>query len=113
MANLTTSATTVANLSYLDPDGTSFGQSATDLISFYGATPIVQPTNANQAAITTGVAGSVTTTTPTLTAYGYTTAQAAALLTAVNNINTFINLQGPLNDSIRTALVNLGLIKGA
>jgi len=37
-----------------NPDGCSFGQSATDLISFYGATPIVKPTAANQAAITAG-----------------------------------------------------------
>jgi hypothetical protein len=27
-----------------DPDGSSFGQSATDKISFYGATPIVKAT---------------------------------------------------------------------
>lgn len=27
-----------------NPDGTALGQSATDLISFYGETPIVQPT---------------------------------------------------------------------
>ena len=30
-------------LSDSNPDGTSLGQSATDLISFYGVTPIVQP----------------------------------------------------------------------
>lgn len=42
MANLNASPTSVANLSALDPDGTSFGQSSTDLISFYGATPLAQ-----------------------------------------------------------------------
>lgn len=33
---------------YLDsgnPDGTVFGQSATELIAFYGATPVDQPAN--------------------------------------------------------------------
>jgi hypothetical protein len=37
------------------PDGTRLGQSATDKVGFFGlATPIVQPTAANQAAITAG-----------------------------------------------------------
>lgn len=31
------------------PDGTHLGQSTTDLISFYGATPVVQPTNSADA----------------------------------------------------------------
>ena len=40
---------------YIDkanPDGTSFGQSASDLISLYGATPVAQRGNASQAAAT-------------------------------------------------------------
>lgn len=37
------------------PDGTRLGQSITDKVGFFGlATPIVQPTAANQAAITAG-----------------------------------------------------------
>jgi hypothetical protein len=32
----------VDNLSNKNPDGTSFGQSASDKISFYGATTVVQ-----------------------------------------------------------------------
>ncbi len=36
----------------LSPDGFLVGQSATDLVGFYGATPVVQPTAAAQAAIT-------------------------------------------------------------
>lgn len=40
-----------------NPDGSSFGQSATDKISFYGATPIVQPSGATQAAITDNSGG--------------------------------------------------------
>lgn len=42
MANLNASPSTIANLSYTDPDGSSYGQSATDLISFYGVTPVAQ-----------------------------------------------------------------------
>lgn len=33
-----------------NPDGVALGQSATDKISFYGATPVVQRTNSIQAA---------------------------------------------------------------
>lgn len=36
-------------LSDKNPDGTSVGQSATDLVSFYGVTPIVQRASALQA----------------------------------------------------------------
>lgn len=35
-----------------NPDGTTVGQSATELISFYGATPVAQRANASQAAAT-------------------------------------------------------------
>lgn len=45
----------VKQLSDGGPDGTALGQSATaDKVGFFGATPIVQPTAANQAAITAG-----------------------------------------------------------
>jgi hypothetical protein len=36
----------VDQLSKLNDDGTSFGQSASDKISFHGATPVVQQTTA-------------------------------------------------------------------
>lgn len=83
----------VRQLSDQGPAGGEFGVGATDLISFYGATPIAQQTSATQAAVTTTVP---TSTTP----YGYTTsAQAAAIVTLVN--------------ALRLAMVNLGLIKGS
>ena len=37
-------------LSDKNPDGVALGQSATDTISFYGATPVTQRTNSIQAA---------------------------------------------------------------
>lgn len=81
---------------YLDKgndDGTCLGQSATEKISFYGATPIVQRSGAAQAAVATTAA---TTTTP----FGYTTAaQADAIVTLVNEC--------------RAALIAAGLIKGS
>lgn len=37
-------------VSDLNPDGTALGQSATDKVSFYGVTPVVQRASAVQAA---------------------------------------------------------------
>lgn len=34
---------TILHLSDKNPDGTMLGQSATDKVGFYGATPVVQP----------------------------------------------------------------------
>ena len=61
------------------PDGNTFGQSSTDLVSVYNETPVAQA-----AAIST-----VTTTaaTSTTNAYGFTTAaQADAIVTAINAV---------------------------
>ena len=82
----------VRQLSDGNPDGTVLGQSTSDLISFYNAAPMVQRSGAAQAAVPT--------TTPTnASPYGYSQAQAAAIITLLNEI--------------RTTLVALGLMKGA
>lgn len=53
----TNNATTrIKELSDASPDGTRLGQSSTDKVSFYGATPVVRP-----AVITAVTAGSTTT----------------------------------------------------
>jgi len=62
-----------------NPDGVVLGQDDSDKISFYGADPVVQPTNI--ASVTTTGASSTT------NAYGYTTAaQADAIVTSINSI---------------------------
>jgi len=74
-------------------DGTSLNQSTSDKIAFYNATPVVQPTSSDQAAV--GTASATTT-----SAFGFATStQADAIVTLVNRI--------------RTDLVSLGLIKGS
>lgn len=74
-------------------DGAVLGQSTSDLIAFYGGTPIVQRTNASQAAVSTTAS---TSTTP----FGYATStQANAIVTLVNEM--------------RAALVAVNLIKGS
>jgi hypothetical protein len=42
------------NVSRDNTEGTTFGQSTSDKISFYGVTTIVQPSSTNQSAITAG-----------------------------------------------------------
>ena len=48
------------NLSNGAPEGTTLGQSATDLISFYGKTPVAQRANAIQANSVVSVSSNIT-----------------------------------------------------
>ncbi len=69
------------------PDGSVMGQSATEKISFFDATPVVQ-----QTAITT-----VSTSNPYAITDGYgfaTTAQMTALITGVNQAKTILDNLG-------------------
>ena len=72
--------------------GYEVGQSITDLVGFYGTAPIAQRAGAAQAAVTTTAS---TSTSP----FGYTQAQADAIVALVNEL--------------RAAAVASGLIKGA
>ncbi len=74
------------------PDGTVLGQSASDLIAFYGADPVAQRSGSAQAAVATTAA---TSTSP----FGYTSSQANAIIALVNEL--------------RAALVAVGIIKGS
>lgn len=74
------------------PDGTVLGQSAASLVALHGATPVIQRTNAAQAAV-------VTTTPTNSTPYGFTLAQATAIIALVNEL--------------RAAMVEKGMIKGS
>jgi hypothetical protein len=77
----------------------------TQKLGFYGTTPVVQPAGANQAALTNSTGGAYD---GTLAAVGATNAGDESA--AINN--NFTDLHTLLNE-IRTALVNLGVIKGA
>lgn len=82
--------------------GSIIGSTATNLMSFWGATPIVQPAGANQAALTNNTGGT----------YDGTLAQVSGsgADTAIND--NFTDLY-TLQDEIRTALTNAGIMKGA
>ena len=86
------------------PDGCSFGTVTTDLISFYGVTPIVQPASASQALVTVST---ITTASTSTSPYGFAdTTQFTNALATVVNCRTLVN-------QLRTDLIALGLIKGA
>jgi hypothetical protein len=81
----------VKQLSDGNPDGTVLGQSTSDQIAFYNVAPVAQRSGAAQAAIDTAAP---TNSTP----YGFSQAQAQAIITLLNEI--------------RAALVGVGLIAG-
>ncbi len=94
----------VENLTKANPDGTNFGQSTTDKIGFYGlATPIVQPADTSQSAVSTAaittVVATVVTSTVWATAINDLISRQAAIITLLNRA--------------RTDLVALNLIKGS
>lgn len=60
-------------------DGVILGRSATDKVSFYGGTPVVQQT-LTTTAMTTMATTAATSTSP----FGFTEAQANAVITAIN-----------------------------
>lgn len=95
---------TEINKSPLESGGEQIGQSATDLVGFYGSTPQVQPTNAAQAAVTDGSTGTAS-----------ATSGIQALTSSYNSTllgNAIATLAAQTNQ-IRSALVSLGLIKGS
>jgi hypothetical protein len=78
------------------------GQSATDLIGFYGASPLAQPASADQAALTDNSVGTASTVIAALTGTYNSTLIVAAIAS--------LAAQG---NAIRNALVSLGIIKGS
>ena len=85
-------------------DGYRVGQSATDKVGFYGATPIVRPAAAAQAAITDSSGGTAN------------SATGVAALTGTYNSTIIANAIATLaaqGNALRSALVSVGIIKGS
>jgi hypothetical protein len=85
-------------------DGYQVGQSASDLVGFYGVAPCDQPAAAAQGAITDESGGTANTATGIVTLTG--TYNSAILANAIATLAA----QG---NAIRAALVEVGLIKGS
>lgn len=85
-------------------DGYQLGKAATSLVGFYGASPVVQPTAAAQAAVVDSSGGAAN------------SATGIAALTATYNSAIVANAIATLaaqTNAMRSALVSMGLIKGA
>ena len=79
-------------VTYNAPSGAQVGSSATEKVAFFGATPVVQPTDAAQTALTL--------TTATSGGFGFVTSAAFDSFTAQL-------------ENIRASLETLGLIQGS
>lgn len=78
-----------------NPDGCSFGQSTSDLISFYAVTPISQRANAALTATaslfaTTGASYVAQTSATVSGVFGFTSVNASALFSALIEIRAFL-----------------------
>lgn len=82
--------------------GQTFGNATTDLISFYGVTPVVQPAATAQSAVATAAITTLATT-PTAT----------DIATIVNALIVRVEAVRVLTAQQRTDLISLGLIKGS
>lgn len=109
-----TTSAAVRELSDYNSQGTRLGRSSTDLISFYGATPVVRNTTSSGVMVTTfGAAIPTQTATSTAGASASTAAIFVSTITAVNALMVdMASLQRILNN-IRTTMVNTGLTDGS
>ena len=92
----------VRELTNGDDDGTRLGQSSTELVGFWGATPIAQKSGAAQA--------TVAAITNTVAVAGVTT---GALASVVNSFYSDITSLRLLVHELRNNLVSYGFIAGA
>jgi hypothetical protein len=102
----------VKQLSDGNTDGVVLGQSATDLVGFYGATPAVRLTTVCTAVDTTAITLAFTTT--VTGTFGFvTSAQGTQVLADVADLATrHVTLCNSFN-TLRAQLVALGFVKGA
>lgn len=103
------------HLSDGNPDGTSFGFNTSDLITFYGGTPIAQPAATAQSAVaTTAITTVITTASTTSSPYGFATqGQGDSIVAAVNSLISRVDANTTLLNRLRLDAVSLNLIKGS
>lgn len=97
------------------PDGMSFGLSTSELISFYGVTPIVQRTNAAQAAVSNS-AYVLLSATPASAGGTWGFASSTQINQLIANVLELQNRSSAnivLLNELRAALVALGAITGS
>ncbi len=81
------------------PDGMLLGETSADKVALFGATPVVQPSGATQAAVSAAAIAAAAGANPTKAEYD-------ALVTRFNALTVYV-------DKTRTDLIALGLQKGS
>lgn len=102
----------IRELSDAGPDGTRLGQSSTDKVAFYGATPAVRPATSAAVVVSTAITGPSATAaaTSTGTNWGYTTStQADAIPVAINSLIARVASLVVTVNTLRTNLATLGI----
>jgi len=105
----------VDQISKYNDDGSTFGKDSSELISFWGATPLNQPASASQAVYTvTAVTALATAAMITTAAEGFTSGTVAtAYVTRVQQMQVDVEGLGVLLNQMRGDLVSAGIIKGS
>jgi len=94
--------------------GLKLGTAASQKVGLFGATPVVQPSGATEAAVVPTVGAALATTAATTsTPYGFSQAQADGLIARVNALIVDNAALVALVNKLRADLVLLGAIKGA
>jgi hypothetical protein len=88
-----------ANIAFNTSTGTKIGTATTQKLAFFNKTPIVQPSGASQAAVSSQSLSDTAQAT-------YTQADMTKVQTELNDVTALLN-------EMRTVLVNLGLMKGS
>lgn len=102
----------VRELSDYNSQGTRLGRSDTDLISFYGATPVVRNTTSSGVMVTT-FGAAIPTQTASSAGFGASTAAVmTSTFAAVSALMVDMASAQALVNNIRTSLVNTGLLDG-
>lgn len=100
-----------ANVAAGTTTGSKIGTSVSQKVGFWNVTPVVQPANANQAVVTLGNTdneiGGLT------ISAAYSQAEVQAFLAKSEELADDVRALSVLLHSIRTALVNTGIMKGA
>lgn len=107
------SSIAVRQLSDGNSQGTVMGRTPTDLIGFYGATPVVRNTTSSGVMVTTfGAAIPAQTAISTTPFSASTAAIMASTIAAVSALQVDMAEFQRITNNIRTTLVNAGLLDG-
>jgi hypothetical protein len=94
-------------------DGTRLGLTSSELLAFWGATPVNQPSGTNQSAIATA-AITPATVTPITGTYGFVTSVAGnAVMSSINDLVVRVEAIRNFTAQLRTDLIEIGIIKGS